>query len=483
MKKGLILGAIVSLAVLTVPAVAEAKTFPDVSSKEWYYDTVSEISDKGIMKGMGTGEYFAPVKTLTRAELATILYRMAGAPKVEYSAVFPDVKAGDWYASAVLWCNQSKVANGYGNGYFGPLDLVTREQVAKMICSYRAYMGYNVENTAELDAFVDAEKVSGYAIDYVKWAVADGVITGKTDPATGGKALDPGASTTRAEIATMIARTLVPFSGQYVIDVETAMSKIGQENVLFVDSGNDPQKTTIKGAVVTGWQAWSDHVASEVEGSAGYWHVKEEEAFANVLSSLGITPEKEIILLGESKNGWGDDARLMWQLRMAGFEKVSIVDGGYSALVKAGAETQSGSSILPEAAAGSFEYNKTHYKTTADLVAAYDTYKIIDVRADAEYDGGILYGERVGGRLPGAVHLKYTDLFYDDGTLRPNKELTKWFETAGLNKGDQIVSYCTAGIRSSYMQVVMEMCGFENTFNYDESFWGWAETNSTNVEK
>lgn len=66
-------------------------------------------------------------------------------------------------------------------------------------------------------------------------------------------------------------------------------------------------------------------------------------------------------------------------------------------------------------------------------------------------------------------------MFYADGTLRPVNELTKWFESAGLDKEDEIVSYCTAGIRSSYMQVVMEMCGFENSINYDESFWGWTE--------
>ena len=113
--------------------------------------------------------------------------------------------------------------------------------------------------------------------------------------------------------------------------------------------------------------------------------------------------------------------------------------------------------------------------TTDILKANYDSYKIVDVRADEEYNGECLYNEKAGGHLPGAVHLRYTDLFYADGTLRPVNELTKWFESAGLDKEDEIVSYCTAGIRSSYMQVVMEMCGFENSINYDESFWGWTE--------
>ena len=48
------------------------------------------------------------------------------------------------------------------------------------------------------------------------------------------------------------------------------------------------------------------------------------------------------------------------------------------------------------------------------------------------------------------------------------------FEDAGLSKDDEIVTYCTGGIRSAYTQMVMEMCGFEHTYNYDQSFWRWA---------
>ena len=62
----------------------------------------------------------------------------------------------------------------------------------------------------------------------------------------------------------------------------------------------------------------------------------------------------------------------------------------------------------------------------------------------------------------------------DAGYLKSNEELTKMFEDAGLSKDDEIVTYCTGGIRSAYTQLVMEMCGFEHTYNYDQSFWRWA---------
>ena len=120
------------------------------------------------------------------------------------------------------------------------------------------------------------------------------------------------------------------------------------------------------------------------------------------------------------------------------------------------------------------EIDYSHVMTTEELQKNYDEYKIVDVRTDEEYEGAILYDEAKGGHLPGAIHIRYTDLFDDAGYLKSNEELTKMFEDAGLSKDDEIVTYCTGGIRSAYTQLVMEMCRFEHTYNYDQSFWRWA---------
>ena len=111
---------------------------------------------------------------------------------------------------------------------------------------------------------------------------------------------------------------------------------------------------------------------------------------------------------------------------------------------------------------------------TDALAADYANYKIVDVRADEEYEGQVLYGEAKGGHLPGAIHIRYTDLFNEDCTLKTNEEIIAMFEAAGLAKTDNIVTYCTAGIRSAYMQLILEMCGYENTWNYDESYYRWC---------
>ena len=151
-----------------------------------------------------------------------------------------------------------------------------------------------------------------------------------------------------------------------------------------------------------------------------------------------------------------------------------MVDGGYSAIKEAGAPTQFLASKPQAQEVTIDEIDYSHVMTTEELQNNYDEYKIVDVRTDEEYDGAVLYEEAQGGHLPGAIHIRYTDLFQEDGTLKPNKELIQMFEDAGLTKEDKIVAYCTGGIRSAYMQLVMEMCGFENSYNYDQSFWRWA---------
>ena len=264
------------------------------------------------------------------------------------------------------------------------------------------------------------------------------------------------------------------FQGEWIVDTAYAISKIGDENTLFVDARGEKKAVlgTVEGAVVTRWKDWS--ITDGKEGDENWGCFQEPEVFSQTLSGLGISPDKEIILVGETTTGWGEDGRLLWQLRAAGFTNVKMVDGGYEALKAAGVDKQ----ILatkPEPTETTVEaYDYAHVMTTEKLMESYDDYKILDVRTDEEYNGEILYGEAKGGHLPGAIHVRYTDFFKADGTLKSNAELTAMFKEAGLSEDDAIVAYCTGGIRSAYAQLVLEMCGFENSYNYDQSFWRWA---------
>lgn len=264
------------------------------------------------------------------------------------------------------------------------------------------------------------------------------------------------------------------FHGTWVVDAQYAAGRVGAEDTIFVDGRGEKQAIlgTVEGAIATVWQDWS--IQDGKAGDETWGCIQPPETLSQTLGNLGITRDKEVIVLGETLNGWGDDARLVWELLAAGYTDVKMVDGGYSAIKEAGAPTQFLASKPQAQEVTIDEIDYSHVMTTEELQNNYDEYKIVDVRTDEEYDGAVLYEEAQGGHLPGAIHIRYTDLFQEDGTLKPNKELIQMFENAGLTKEDKIVTYCTGGIRSAYMQLVMEMCGFENSYNYDQSFWRWA---------
>lgn len=261
------------------------------------------------------------------------------------------------------------------------------------------------------------------------------------------------------------------FSGTYVVDASYVKENI--DNILLFDARGDEKAETIKGAVSIMWQYLAT-CEDGVSGDENWGCILDTKRLSERLGEKGFDKDKEIVLFAASQDGWGDDGRIAWELIAAGYKNVKMVDGGFKALKDAGLETQKGGSEPTAVEVTVDGIDETHVINTDELKADYDNYKVVDVRADEEYDGEILYGEANGGHLPGAIHIRFTDLFNSDATLKSNDEITTLFEDAGLSKDDEIVTYCTAGIRSGYMQLIMEMCGFENVKNYDESFYRWS---------
>ncbi|MBM6948189.1 sulfurtransferase [Mordavella massiliensis] len=286
----------------------------------------------------------------------------------------------------------------------------------------------------------------------------------------GGTTEDPAAENNSAGTGEVAAE---PFEGEYIVDADYVKENL--DDIILVDARGDEAaaEETIKGAVPIMWQYLAT-CEDGVSGDANWGCILDPERLSVRLSEKGLDMDKEIVLFAAAQDGWGDDGRIGWELLAAGYDDVKLVNGGFNALKEAGIETQKGGTT-PEPADVTVEaIDETHLINTDELKANYDDYKVVDVRADEEYDGETLYGEVKGGHLPGAIHIRYTDLFQDDGTLKSNDEIVQLFEDAGLSKEDQIVTYCTAGIRSAYMQLILEMCGFENTKNYDESYYRWC---------
>ena len=152
-----------------------------------------------------SGTTFSPDTTTSRAMIATILYRLAGSPDISEEILgypFSDVDAESWYGTAVYWARLAGVVGGYPDGSFGPNDPITREQMAAMLYRYAQYQGIDAVTLEEnLSRFTDADKISGYAVQAMNWAVGHGIIGGY-----GNGTLRPQGEARRSEAAAMLMR-------------------------------------------------------------------------------------------------------------------------------------------------------------------------------------------------------------------------------------------------------------------------------------
>ena len=156
---------------------APAEPFPDVDENDWFYDEVVYVYENGLMNGVENNQ-FAPNTATNRAMLATILYRLAGEPAVSGDLPFTDVESGTWYTDAVLWAAQNGIVNGLGENTFAPMNTLTREQLVTMLYRYAEAAGYDVSAAADLSGYPDAGKVQTYAQKAMSWAVAEGIVEG-----------------------------------------------------------------------------------------------------------------------------------------------------------------------------------------------------------------------------------------------------------------------------------------------------------------
>lgn len=154
--------------------------FSDVRIADWFYNDVKYVYEKGMMAGTAA-DVFAPNATTTRAMIVTILYRLEGSPAVTGTSAFVDVPTGQWYTDAVNWAAANQIVKGTSATTFAPNDSITREQMAAILYRYAQYKGYDVTKKADLSGYSDNGQVSAYARDALAWANAAKLINGVTN--------------------------------------------------------------------------------------------------------------------------------------------------------------------------------------------------------------------------------------------------------------------------------------------------------------
>lgn len=169
--------------------------FQDVGQNDWFASAVRYVTGKSLMNGTSTTA-FSPNGNMSRAMLATVLYRMSG-ETAEADSSFRDVSSSAYYAAAVNWASSEGIVNGTGADAFSPNASITREQLAAMLYRYAGEPSVS----ADLSAYADTVDISPYASKAVEWCVAKGILSGKS-----ATRLAPRDTATRAECAAMLQR-------------------------------------------------------------------------------------------------------------------------------------------------------------------------------------------------------------------------------------------------------------------------------------
>ncbi|MGI6752615.1 MAG: S-layer homology domain-containing protein [Anaerovoracaceae bacterium] len=175
--------------------------FTDTADTAWYYKDAVYAYIHNLFAGT-TDTTFSSDLAMTRGMLVMVMWRMEGNTTVNSGAEFTDVAQGAWYADAVAWAAANEIVTGYGSNRFGPNDTITREQMAALLYRYAKYKGYDVSVGGDTNilSYMDSFDISEYAIPAMQWACGAGVIQGSKGN------LMPGGDATRAQVAAILNR-------------------------------------------------------------------------------------------------------------------------------------------------------------------------------------------------------------------------------------------------------------------------------------
>jgi len=184
----------------------EPNSLTDIKG-HWAEKSINKVIQEGLFKGSAEG-VFEPQGSMTRAMFVTVLNRLAekldGPDVAVKEQTFTDVPANAWYAKAISWAVSAGLTEGYGNGTFGPNDLLNREQITVLMLRFlTTYMKYDLSSYQSSALFADSGQISSWAKEAVYQAVALGLVQGET-----GNRFNPKGTASRAVVAVITERLL-----------------------------------------------------------------------------------------------------------------------------------------------------------------------------------------------------------------------------------------------------------------------------------
>ena len=273
---------------------------------------------------------------------------------------------------------------------------------------------------------------------------------------------------------------MTQFDFKKLVDAEYLLNNRTNNNIVVIDArGGMLEEGSLmydKAIVVD----WTDISLLGEFGGEELGKLLSKENYQQIFSKVGITDESEVLVYGFTmpEQGFGDEARVLYTFSYAGFDNVRFIDGGFKQVQKLGfnkkyVPTTDRIDVSDVVRSEATQNEKAIYTDELLSKIGNTDVQIIDTRLEVEYNGRVIYGENKAGHIPGAISLPFNSLVDSNGFLKSREVLEKYVTDKGLDKTKLQVTYCTTGVRASYVAVILEELGFK-VRNYEPSFARYA---------
>ena len=273
---------------------------------------------------------------------------------------------------------------------------------------------------------------------------------------------------------------MTQFDFEKLVDAEYLLNNRTNNNIVVIDArGGMLEEGSLmydKAIVVD----WTDISLLGEFGGEELGKLLSKENYQQIFSKVGITDESEVLVYGFTmpEQGFGDEARVLYTFSYAGFDNVKFIDGGFKQVEKLGfnkkyVPTTDRIDVSDVVRSEATQNEKAIYTDELLSKIGNTDVQIIDTRLEVEYNGRVIYGENKAGHIPGAISLPFNSLVDSNGFLKSRAVLEKYVTDKGLDKNKLQVTYCTTGVRASYVAVILEELGF-TVRNYEPSFARYA---------
>ena len=273
---------------------------------------------------------------------------------------------------------------------------------------------------------------------------------------------------------------MTQFDFEKLVDAEYLLNNRTNENIVVIDARGgmlEEGALMYDNAVVVDW---TDISLLDEFGGENLGKLLSKDNYEQIFSKLGINANFEVLVYGFTmpEQGFGDEARVVYTFNYAGFDKVKFIDGGFKQVEKLGFNknyepTEDRLDVSDVVRSEATQNEKAIFTDELLSKLGSNDVQFIDTRLEVEFNGRVIYGENKAGHIPGAISLPFNSLVDEEGFVKSREELEKYVNEKGLDKDKLQITYCTTGVRASYVAVILEELGF-NVRNYEPSFARYA---------